>query len=193
MKVTFAGTLDELVPAHRQKIERKLSKLGKFVDGKEENSAHVIVGHEGQFRKAEITLHVHEHDLVATATAPDLLTAMSAAIEKLEKQLLKLRERRRDSKRGPDKSIRIYAAPGAAEEEAPADEGEFAVAEMEDGRQVKIFRADDRLNHKPLTLEEAVLQMEQDGLDYFVFRDLETDRICVLMRRPDGNLDLARL
>ncbi len=193
MKVTFAGKLDVLVPAHREKVERKLAKLGKLLDGRQEYSAHVILDQERQLHRAEITLHMHDHDLVATGEAPDLLTAVSSAIERLERQVLKLREKWRDSKRGPEKSVRIYTAQQLMPEEegSAVEEDEYAIAELADGRQVKIFWANHRAEQKPLTLEEAVYAVEEEGLDYLIYRDASTDRLCVLVRRRDGHLDLV--
>jgi putative sigma-54 modulation protein len=181
MKVTFTGNLDELVPAQRKKLDRKLAKLGKLVDGKEEKEAHIIVNSERQNHRAEITVHFHNHALVGIGSAPDLLTALTAAIDKLEKQIQKLRTKWRDTKRVPEQSLRSVSA---AESEEAAEEEFELVTER------KVFRANHRADQKPLTLEEALLAME-DGRDYLVYRDADTDRLSVLLRRRDGHFDLV--
>ncbi len=182
MKVTFTGNLDELVPAQRKKLDRKLAKLGKLVDGKEEKEAHVIVLSERQNHRAEITINFHNHALVGIGAAPDPLTALTSAIDKLEKQIQKLRTKWRDTKRAPEKSLRSVSA---AESETASEKEEFELV-----TERKVYRANHRADQKPLTLEEALLEME-DGRDYLVYRDADTDRLSVLLRRRDGNFDLV--
>jgi hypothetical protein len=54
----------------------------------------------------------------------------------------------------------------------------------------QVYRVNHHQKRKPMTLEEAVLEMEKKR-DYVVYRDSETDRVQVLVRRPDGNFDLV--
>jgi putative sigma-54 modulation protein len=54
----------------------------------------------------------------------------------------------------------------------------------------KIFRINHHQRRKPMTLDEALLEMEK-GRDYLVYRDAETDRVAVLVRRRDGDFDLV--
>ena len=53
----------------------------------------------------------------------------------------------------------------------------------------RVFRVDHNDGKKPMTLEEAMLEMGE-AQDYLVYRDAKTDKVSVLMRRPDGHLDL---
>ena len=181
MKVNYKGKLDALMPAQRKKLEVKLARLAKLVDGKEEREVHVILTEERHDHRCEVTINYYDHPLVGIASSPDLLTSMTTAIEKLEKQIRKLRAKWRDTKRGPERSLRTMATepPQAMEEAAPEPVSE---------RQV--FRANHRADQKPLTLEEALLEIE-DGRDYLVYRDAETDGLSVLLRRRDGNFDLV--
>jgi putative sigma-54 modulation protein len=174
------GNLDQLLPAQRKKLDRKLAKLGKLIDGREEREAHLIVVSERQNHRAEITVNFHDHPLVSEASSPDLLSALTLAADKLEKQVQKLRTKWRDTKRVPQRSKSV-----AVEEAEAAPELE----EVEAGEAPRVFRANHRADQKPLTLEEALLEME-DGRDYLVYRDADTDRLSVLLRRRDGNFDL---
>ncbi len=108
----------------------------------------------------------------------DLFTAIHSAIEKLEKQAVKQRSKWRDTKRTPRKEAE------AIKEALPA--GPEAEAEVER----RVYRVNHHQSRKPMTLDEALLEMEKNR-DYLVFRDAETDRIQVLVRRRDGNLDLV--
>jgi putative sigma-54 modulation protein len=183
MKVTYKGKLDSLVPAHRKKLEAKLAKLGRLVDGKQEREAHVILTTERHARRAEITINYYDHPLVGVGTAPDLLTSMSSAIDKLERQVRKIRAKWRDTKRGPQLALKSRLTEGPSETQLVALEDEGVPRK-------KVFRADHRANQKPLTLEEALLAIE-DGRDYLVYRDAESNRLSVLLRRRDGHFDLV--
>jgi len=123
--------------------------------------------------------------LFGEESAADAFTAISTAIEKMEKQILKLREKWRDTKRGPKEEPEAEAAPAAKGGAKPKAEPE-PETEAESGPQV--FRADRHQRRKPMTLEEAMLEI--DGRDYVVYRDTENDRVRVLIRRRDGNFDL---
>lgn len=183
MRVTYKGKLDALIPAQQKKWDAKLSKLASLVDGKQEREAHVILDSERHRHRAEITVHLHDHPLVGVASSADMLTAMTSAADKLEKQVRKLRTRRRDTRRGPEMSLRTKPV-----EESAADAIRDTAPET--AKEKKVFRANRRADQKPLTLEEALLAIE-DGRDYLVYRDSESNRISVLLRRRDGNFDLV--
>ena len=68
MKVTYKGKLDVLIPVQRKKLDAKLSKIGKLVDGKEEREAHVILASERKTHRAEITINYYDHPLVGVGS-----------------------------------------------------------------------------------------------------------------------------
>lgn len=176
MRITYTGRQVELVPAQLKKIEGQVAKLGKLLDGKDEREAHVILSHERHLHRAEINVNYHSHPLVGLAENADLFTAIHSAIQKLEKQAIKVRAKWRDTKRTPRKTT-------AEPENVSAVETNGEAAEK------KIFR--NRLPYgKPMTLDEALLEMEKDR-DYLVYRDAETERLAVLVRRRDGHFDLV--
>lgn len=94
----------DLAPAQTQKLTAEFEKIGKILDnGKGEAEAHVVMAHERHLNNVEITVPYHNHDLVGQGSDPDLFTAIHAAVGKLEKQALRVREKWRDSKRVPRK------------------------------------------------------------------------------------------
>src|SRR5712691_680586 len=101
MRITYTGRQVELAPAQLKKIESRAGKLGKLLDGRDEREAHVILGLERGRHTAEMTMNYHNHPLVAVASNPDLSTAINLAIEKMEKQAIKVRAKWRDGKRTP--------------------------------------------------------------------------------------------
>ena len=179
MKITYTGRQDNFTPPQQKKLDAKLAKLAKLLDLKGgEREAHVILTSERHLRRAEITVRVFDHPMVGVAAEADQFTALLSAVERLEKQVLKLRGKKRDTKRGPKEAWAI-GAPAAAVE-----------ASSEQPRERRVFRTNEHASRKPMTLEEALLEMDRQR-DYVVFRDAETDRISVLLRRRDGNFDLV--
>jgi putative sigma-54 modulation protein len=180
VKIAYTGRQVELAPAQLKKIEARFAKVGKLLDGREQKEAHVILSLERHLHQAEITVNYHNHQLVGIGSNVDLFTAINGAIEKMEKQVMKVRTKWRDTKRVPHKEAdAAEPAEGVAEAEAEA--------ETEAGRQ--IFRINHHERRKPMTVDEAVMEMEK-GRDYLVYRDARTDRVAVLVRRRDGNFDL---
>src|ERR1051325_5352175 len=177
MRITYTGRKVELAPAQWKKIEAQFAKVGKLLDGKEEKEAHVVLSLERHLHQAEVTVNYHNHELVGVGSNADLFNAIHSAADRLEKQAIKVRAKWRDSKRAPRKGTEETAAPGG--EPAPEQDGER-----------KLFKVNHHQKRKPMTQDEALLEMEKD-LDYLVYRDSETDRVCVLVRRRDGHYDLV--
>ena len=175
MKITYTGRQVELAPAQLKKIEAQFAKVGKLLDGREQKEAHVILSLERHLHQAEITVNCYNRQLVGIGSNADLFTAIHAAIEKLEKQTLKMRAKWRDTKRTPRKEE-------AAESPEPA-------AEPEPETERRIYHINHHERRKPMTLEEALMEMEKGG-DYLVYRDAQTSRVAVLVRRRDGHFDL---
>ena len=182
MKITYTGRQVELAPAQFKRLEARFAKIGKLLDGKRECEAHVILSLERHLHHAEATVHYFNHQLVGLGSSNDLFTAIHSAAEKLEKQAVKTRTKWRDTKRTPRKA--------SSEAEAEAGPLPAVEAETDSGTERRVYRINHHQKRKPMTLDEALLEMEQ-GRDYLVYRDAETDRVAVLVRRRDGNFDLV--
>jgi putative sigma-54 modulation protein len=104
MKVTYTGRQIDLSPAQSERLTAEFEKVGKLLDnGKGEAGAHVVLSHERHLNNVEITVPYHNHELVGEGSDPDLFSAIHAAVGKLEKQAVRVREKWRDSKRIPRK------------------------------------------------------------------------------------------
>lgn len=200
MKISYTGKSEEIPIRQRTKLEAKLQKLAKVVEQRGEKEAHVVLTQQRFLHKVEITVHAWDHALVGIASDGDIAVAAHEAFARLEKQLLKLRARWRDTKRVRDKeadgekaSANLQAAapaPSASKSKqvkAPNHAKESAGAKKVGRKQV--FRVKHPDGNKPMTLEEAMLEMEASQ-DYLVYRDAQTDRVTILMRRSDGHFDL---
>jgi putative sigma-54 modulation protein len=182
MKITYTGRQVELKPAQQKKLEDQFAKIGKLLDGKRETEVHVVLSLERHLNHAEATIHFFGHQLAGAGSNPDLFTAIHGAADKLAKQVMKTRTKWRDTKRTPRKLAEGAPAP---EETAPAPEP----AETGSARSYLVHHVNHHERRKPITLDEALIEI--DGRDYLVYRDAQTDRVNVLIRRRDGNFDLV--
>ena len=154
-------------------------------------SAQVVVTREKTRFHAEVTLHARgEHFLHGEATGRDAASALGAAIDKIERQVLKLKSKWTERKRqgiSPAKAASATPRPerGAAAFGTGLDQRE----RNDDGGQTRIIRAR-RYAVKPMSVDEAAMEVA-DGRDAFlVFRNSSTEEINVLFRRADGHLGL---
>ena len=194
MKISYTGKSEEIPPRQRTKLEAKLQKLSKVLEQRGEKEAHVVLTQQRFLHKVEITLNAWDHALVGIATDGDISVAAHEAFDRLEKQLLKLRARWRDTKRVRDKEADGEKA-SATLQPAPAPKRAKSVSDGKNSHGARkaahkqVYRVNPSEGKKPMTLEEAMLEMEASQ-DYLVYRDAQTNRVTVLMRRSDGHFDL---
>jgi len=186
MKLIYSGKTKEFTPELERKVGVKLAKLSKMIEQRGEREAHVTHRVERHLHRVEIVTNVYDHSLIGEAVDADVATAFNQAVENLEKQIVKLRSRWRDTHRDP-KGVR---AGKEGWENAIAPEGQNPAENVKNARGVKpkIFRVDYD-GRKPMTVDEALLDMETEA-DYVVYRDSDRDCLSVLVRRRDGNFDL---
>jgi putative sigma-54 modulation protein len=195
MKISYTGNVEAIPPRQRTKLEAKLQKLSKVLERRGEKEAHVVLTQERFLHKVEITVNAWDHAMVGIATDGDVAVAAHEAFDRLEKQLLKLRARWRDTKRVCDKEADGEKAsatlqpPAAASKPAKAGNSAKQAAGVRKVPRKQVYRVNHSDGSKPMTLEEAMLEMEASQ-DYLVYRDAQTDRVTVLMRRSDGHFDL---
>jgi putative sigma-54 modulation protein len=200
MNITYTGQL-AFSPAQQKKLDARFAKLSKLLDRGGEKGAHIILTNERHLIRAEITVHYYDHPLVGLDANPDASLAILAAVDKLEKQFLKQREKWRDTKRRPaskakmtqgttapvngTKPVAAKPAPGKGAKAAKSDK---KAAKSDNDSPKQVYRVNHHSAQKPMTLDEAVIEMEDR--DYTVYRDADTDKVHVLVKRRDGHLDL---
>jgi len=178
MNITYKGMHGDLPPKLQEKLDTKFAKLSKLLEQRGEKEAHVVVTSERHLHNAEITMQFYDHQLVGIGSDGDLFTALTQALEKLEKQAVKHRAKWREKARRSE--------PRKTAESRPAEQ---APAAVDGDLSPRVFRVNHHQRRKPMTVEEAVLQME-DGREYLVYRDAEKECVSVLVRRRDGHFDL---
>jgi len=165
-----------------KKLEARFGKIGKLLSGKQECEAHVVLRLQRHLHHAEATIRYFDQQLVGVGSSSELFEAIHGAAEKLEKQAVKARTKWLDSKRGPREPIEVEIPepPKAAGKKKSAPEPE---------PERLIYHVENHKKKKPMTLEEAVIEM--DGKDYLVYRDAKTEKMVMLVRRKDGHLDMV--
>jgi ribosomal subunit interface protein len=192
MRIAYSGKPSGLTSTETEKLEARLQKLARFVDMKRgEREAHVTLRKEKLKHRAEISLLYKGEVLATTGEGETQFLATGSAIERLERQLTKSREKRTDTRkrsaaredvRGTTTvDIEMIAPSFAAVEEAEEESADAAL--------VNVLPASKIAKRKPLTVDEAVLAIKRNA-PYLVFRDAETDTISVLIRRGESAFDL---
>jgi putative sigma-54 modulation protein len=112
MKVTYTGRQVDLSPAQSGKLTAEFGKVGKLLDNRKgEAEAHVVLSHERHLNNVEITVSWHNHELIGEGSDSDLFSAIHAAVGKLEKQAVRVREKWRDSHRTSRKETDASSEP----------------------------------------------------------------------------------
>jgi putative sigma-54 modulation protein len=170
MQLSVKGRNLEVTDALRQYAEEKLGRLTKYLE--QIVSVSVVLSVEKHRHLAEVTLRVRELTIRAEESTADLYSSIDLVAEKLERQILRYKERIV----GHGARATVREAREAAEE-ARSEEGP---------RVVKTKRFD----VKPTAIDEAIMQMDLLGHSFYVFRNARTEEVNVLYRRRDGNYGL---
>ncbi len=159
----------------------KLSRLDKYVPGLERADVHFYEEQNPRISDkeiCEITVKGHGHHVRTKVTAPDPYTAIDLATEKLEHQFHKLKSKLHRHESNGENSIRV--------EEVPTIDGH--VPDVNENISTIVKKKQFRID--PMTAEEAVLQMELLGHDFFLFTNAETNGSAVVYLRDDGDVGL---
>lgn len=171
MLVKVSGKNLEVTDALKEMIEGKLERFGKYF--KEDTEAQATLSVEKNRQIIEITIPMNGSILRAEEATEDMYSSVDKAIDKLNRQIRKYKTRLEKRQKGHE-TIRF--------ENVPNLEGGY----KEDEKIVKTKR----FPVKPMDAEEAVLQMELLGHNFFVFTNSDTDDVNVVYKRKDGNYGL---
>ena len=182
MEVTIRGRNVDVPQAVKRAAADKLSKLDRFGDGMDH--AEVCLSEQRNPRISdkevcEVTLRGNGHLIRAKAAAAEMGVALERAVEKVEHQLQKAkarRPRRASSRRGEP-----VASPPQHADDDDGHDGEDGGPRIVKTKQFSI---------KPMTPEEAALQMDLLGHDFFFFTNADTMRAAVVYQRDDGQIGL---
>lgn len=160
-------------------IRSRVEKLDKFIDGI--TDVHVILSSEKYRQIAELNVHSRGNIyLSAMEASEDLKSSVTQAIEKVQSQAKKQRAKKISKKRRRAARAQGEGTFNVIVGESPASSGNQP-SEIIESRRFVI---------KPLTVDEAVIEIEAEGAEFLVFRNASSSRTNVLYRRPDGNFGL---
>lgn len=177
MNIEFTGRHFHPGDRVKQYTEEKISKMIKFLD--EPVQIHVILETEKLRQIAEF--HVsHRHGVLqAKEEAEHMREAIHAGIDKIEKQARRGRKKFMDRRRRAQRQDDNHHWPLEVLE----------ASSVADGIQPRVIKTT-RLPIKPMTIDEAALELDDSKNEFFVFRDSGTDRVSVIYRRKDANYGL---
>ena len=172
MKFNIRGENIEVTPALKEYVEKKLSKLERYFDTFPEIKVNLKVYSDKQ--RVEVTIPFTDLLLRAEETNSDMYAAIDLVVDKIERQIRKHKTKvnRKLREKGSVKSAFILTEPAATQEEVQEDELELVRTK--------------RFDLKPMDVEEAILQMDMLGHNFFVFTNADTNETNVVYGRKDG-------
>jgi putative sigma-54 modulation protein len=173
MRITITGRNIELTDGIKEAVESKLSKLEKYFTP--ETDVYVTLSVEKERQKIEVTIPVKGHIIRSEQVSSDMYVSIDLVEEVIERQLKKYRTRLVSKKQTAETNF----------------QREFIEAEGSDDEEesIKIVRTK-RFGVKPMYPEDACIQMELSGHDFFVFRNAETDEVNVVYKRKGNTFGL---
>ena len=171
MKYNIRGEKVEITEAIKSYIVEKIGKLEKYFDNFEDIEANVVIKIRGKEQKMEITVPTAQFTLRSEESHSDLYAAIDLTVDKLERQI-------RKNKTKINSKIRKNLI-----------QSFDVVLEDTFEEEAKVIKRK-KIDMKPMDEEEAILQMEMLGHSFFVFNNVDTECVCVLYLRKDGNYGL---
>ena len=183
MRVDITGRHVEITPAIRQLIERRLARIERLLNHNAV-SAIVMLTLEKYRHRAEIVVHARgDHTMRGLGEGNGWTLSIRQASEKVEQQAKRVKGKWAERKRS------------AARRRVPAEKGAARAAargvrpEAPEPAAPRVIRAT-RYPVKPMTVEDAALQVEESAEAFLVFRNADSEAVSILYRRKDGNLGL---
>lgn len=182
MRLELTGRNVDVSAPLRQLIERKISKIDRMLHDRAV-SAQVVLTQEKYRRRIELTVYASgDHILRGVGTGTAWAASLTEAFNKVEQQALRLKDRRDKRKRRATgtKALELLPAPAPVVADTPPSRP---------ARARRVIRSQ-RYTVSPLTVEEALDQLQRAEDPFVVFRNRVSQAVCVLHRRKDGHFGL---
>lgn len=186
MKVVYTGRNASFTARERVRVQRKVDKVQRILTRKGGLEAHVTLSRQRHLFEAEVTLRAIRHTLVVSGSGFSPFVALNSALDKLEKQAVRNKHKMIDIRR-----------PGRQRDQ-PSLVVEDSIQRSARRRPPSPARRRPRprivpspgIEAKPMTAEEALLELDGSQRDYVSYRDADTGLVNVLVRRRDGLAEL---
>jgi len=154
----------DLTPTLKDYAEEKIGKFSKYLI----TEANVTFSVEKHRHKAEVLLKVNGSNIQAESITGEMYSSIDEVVEKLARQVKKIKEKTVSHRKGKEKEVAL----GSQEEPVPT------------------IIKNKSYNIKPMSVEEAAMQIDLVNMTFFVFTNASSGSINVLYKRNDGNLGL---
>ena len=171
MEIIIRGDKIEVTQAMKDYINEKLKRLEKYLEKSEEVRANVVVKVKGHLQSVEITIPLHNFIIRSEETQDDFYAAVDKAIDVMERQIRKNKTKIK-----------------AKENKTKIDFSIIDIEEEETNDKEIIKRK--KIEVKPMDEEEAILQLELLGHEFFLFKNLDTNKEAVIYKRKNGGYGL---
>lgn len=165
MKLNIRGEKTEITGAMKDYAKEKIGKLEKYIEKNENATCNILFKVRGPKQKIEITIPLKNCTLRVEEEGKDFYSAIDTSIDKLERQIIK-NKTRLNNKKGKEKIDLVL---------------DFDI-EYEDENKNEIVKRK-TVELKPMDEEEAILQMELLNHDFYMFKNIETNKIAVVYKR----------
>ncbi len=176
MQVEYIARKVELTDQVRQLTEKKLAKLMKYFN--DVLDIRVELAQQRHLIEASIFIKGKDFDIMSTGQAKESMSAVQEAVDKLEIQARRAKTRLKGRKRHPDESLSV-----------PDWNLDVLESDSLAGGEPRIVKTSS-ITIKPMSIDEAVLQLEESHNEFIVFLNAGNSKVNVLYRRRDNNLGL---
>ncbi len=174
MKFNIHG--EKLTEELKTRIENKIGKLAKYFEHPETLTATIRVKEQGVYQIVEVTIPAKKFILRGEVKDKELYTAIDLVLDKLERQIRKNKTRmKRNNKKSPITDFIVDLEPESIEPD-----------------ETKIVKRK-TIEMKPMSEEEAILQMNLLDHNFYIFKNSDSDEVAVLYQRQDGNYGIIEL
>ena len=174
MKYNIRGDKLEVTDAINNYVESKLDRLNKYFKDSD-ILANVLLKVRGNSQIIEVTIPTDKFILRSEEEDKDLYAAIDLVTDKLERQIRK--NKTRLNKQNIDNKYKDFNF-------------DYEVSNDEESTENDVIVKRKNIEMKPMDEEEAILEMNLLGHEFFVYKDMHTNKVCVLYKRKDGNYGL---
>ena len=174
MKYNIRGDKLEITDAINNYVESKLDRLNKYFK-EDDILANVLLRVRGNSQIIEVTIPTAKFILRSEEEDKDLYAAIDLVTDKLERQIRK--NKTRLNRQNANNNLKEFNF-------------DYEIASNEESNEDEIIVKRKNIEMKPMDEEEAILEMNLLGHEFFVYKDMHTNKVCVLYKRKDGNYGL---
>jgi putative sigma-54 modulation protein len=174
MQITITARHFDLTKAIRDSVEDSCEKLTRYFD--QIVNVHITLTHENSRNLVDMTIHASKFTLQAQAEAIDMYVAINEAVDNMEAQIKKLKDKVTDHKK---KRLK--------------EDPKFVYAnlyEHDSKKKTKKVVKTKRMLADTMSVDEAIERIAEIDDEFLIFKNVETDKVCVLVKKDNENYKL---